>query len=191
VIAVFGLGNPGEKYKNTRHNLGFLVLDALLEKQEPLSKTYWEEDKKLKSLIKKIKIGEKDVLLVKPLTFMNNSGLAVRLVRDYFKIEEKELFVVSDDIDLPFGKIKVRFGGASAGHKGVQSIIDSLGTDKFWRIRLGIGRPKRGDIKEKNYKSIENYVLSNFGRGEAGKVKSLIKEGIGTIFSLIKNPPAV
>src|SRR3989344_5959569 len=137
-----GLGNPGEKYRNTRHNMGFTVLDRLLEDLEPLSKTFWEPARlasesvagrggKNLALIKKINHEGTSIILMKPKTFMNNSGIAVKNISDYYRIFPSNIYVVHDDVDLPLGKLRVRFGGAAGGHKGVESIIQSLGTDQF------------------------------------------------------------
>src|SRR4051812_5378587 len=136
---IVGLGNPGEKYEKTRHNLGFHILDQLLEKLEPHDKTFWDDNHNLKAHIKKIKIKEEEILLVKPATFMNNSGFAVSKVLNYFKVKPEDLYLIHDELDLPFGKIRVRFGGGAGGHHGVESVLEQLKTDKFLRIRLGIG----------------------------------------------------
>ena len=124
---IVGLGNPGEKYQNTRHNLGFMVLDALLEIFEPLNRTFWEEmndpssilkkQKKTFANIKRIKTNNEDIFLAKPRTFMNNSGFAVSKVLNYYKIDPSEMIVIHDDSDLPLGKLRIRFGGASGGHR--------------------------------------------------------------------------
>jgi len=134
---IVGLGNPGEKYENSRHNLGFVVLDALLQKLTPVEKTVWQEEKKSNSLI--AKVG--DLILAKPQTFMNASGFAVKKLNTKYQILNTELWVVHDDIDLPLGKIKIRKGGGSAGHRGIDSIAKELETHDFVRFRLGIGHP--------------------------------------------------
>ena len=118
-------------------------------------------------------------MLAKPGTFMNNSGAAVLYLTSYYKIDPQDLTVIYDDLDLPLGKIRIRFGGAAGGHKGVQSIIDKLGTDKFLRIRLGIGHPHHHDGKLKEGKShiaVEDYVLQPFAANEKSKVRHMIKE---------------
>lgn len=175
---IVGLGNPGEKYNGTRHNLGFETLDHLLKKYEPLDKTTWEEDKKLKSHVKKIKVKSSTVLLVKPQTFMNRSGEAISLVSSYYKIPSEDIVIIHDELDLPLGKIQIRFGGGTAGHNGIESVIHSLGTDKFIRIRMGVGKPLRVDGKRfdiKNPTSIDNYVLKHFTENELHEVKNMIK----------------
>ena len=147
---IVGLGNPGEKYINTRHNLGFLVIDKIAEKENiilRLENEFKSENGDFGSLEDRVK-------LVKPQTFMNNSGEAVSKLKNYYKIDSEDIWVIHDDIDLESGKVKIVLGGGSAGHKGVQSIIDQLGTDQFWRIRVGVGK---SDIIP-----VEEWVLMNF-----------------------------
>lgn len=183
-----GLGNPGEKYENTRHNAGFVVLDALLKKYENLDKTFWETDKKNYALTKKITIGKEAVLLVKPTTFMNDSGKAVAAVASYYKVPSEDIIVIHDDIDIQFGKEKIRFGGGAGGHHGVESIIEHLKTDKFLRVRLGIGSSERQEERSnKKHAFIEKYVLANFPAQEKGKLKSMITQTVRKIVLLIEH----
>ena len=183
-----GLGNPGEKYDNTRHNAGFVVLDTLLKKYEDLEKTFWETDKKNHALTKKITIGKEAVLLVKPTTFMNDSGKAVAAVASYYKIPSEDIIVIHDDIDIQFGKEKIRFGGGAGGHHGVESIIEHLKTDKFLRVRLGIGSSERQEERSnKKHAFIEKYVLANFPAQEKGKLKSMITQTVKKIVLLIEH----
>ena len=124
-------------------------MDKFLKDFESVSKTVWEESKKLKAQIVKIEWQPKkgklqDVILAKPNTFMNESGLAISLLCSFYKISPEEVLIVHDEIDLPLGKTKIRFGGGTAGHKGVTSVMEKLGTDKFWRLRLGIGSTLKG-----------------------------------------------
>ena len=133
---IVGLGNPGKKYEHTRHNMGFMVLDLFSELAQI------DVDKEVfHGLMGRGKVFDQDVILFKPTTFMNLSGTAVREVVQYFKIDIDDLIVISDDLALPPGKIRMRPGGSSGGQKGLQSIIDNLGTDKYKRIRIGIGEP--------------------------------------------------
>jgi len=171
-----GLGNPGEKYQKTRHNLGFDVIEGFLKDFTPVEKTNWKEEKKLKSSIVQIDYQDEKIILAKPQTYMNNSGLAVRLIKDYFKIDSKDIFVVYDELDLPVGSLKIRFGGSGAGHKGIESIIDALGSDKFWRFRLGIGVTRNHEgMGSYKMKDASDFVLEGFARGEIGKVRELMK----------------
>lgn len=176
---IVGLGNPGEKYENTRHNIGFETLDSLLKKYESLKESVWEESKKTKSLLKKVEICKTPTLLAKPLTYMNNSGMAVSLLLQYYKIKPEDLIVINDELDLPLGKLQIRFGGGSAGHKGIESIISAIKTDKFLRIRMGIGHPhsrmKYKEVRIKNDDSVSSYVVSHFGENEHKDVRTMKK----------------
>ena len=172
---IVGLGNPGEKYENTRHNLGFLVLDHLL-KHLGDNKIDWDQSKKLKSDISIFTVKEEKVLLAKPQTYMNNSGMAVQLLKDFYKVEPEDLWIVYDELDLPLGSMKIRFGGAAAGHHGVESIMEAIGTDKFWRFRLGIGvTHNKSEVGKHDFKDAKEYVLDQFHSGEIGKERELIK----------------
>jgi len=191
---IVGLGNPGEKYEQTRHNLGFTIVDKFLKDFFPAKDTTWSKNKKLKSDIAvfewKPKIGPLEkVILAKPQAYMNNSGMAVSLLASFYKVETEDVWVVYDELDLPVGFMKIRFGGAAAGHHGVESIIESLGNDKFWRFRMGIGvghnhtgRTRREDGKRhviggQKIKNAEDFVLDSFGSSEQGKIRELIKHG--------------
>ena len=175
---IIGLGNPGDKYTGTRHNIGFETLDHLLQKYEPLNETKWDESKKTKSEIKKRSIKKLDTLLAKPQTHMNNSGMAASLLAQYYKAKPEDIIVIHDELDLPLGKIQIRFGGGSAGHNGIESVISSLGTDKFLRIRMGVGKPIRIDgskFDQKRRESVEHYVLDRFSESEHHEVRTMIK----------------
>ncbi len=180
---IVGLGNPGEKYEKTRHNLGFMVLDHLLEKYEPASKTFWETDKKLKAQTKQIKKGDTTLLLVKPQTFMNDSGLAVSKVLSFYKVAPEDMIVIHDELDLPFGKQRIRFGGGAGGHHGVESIIEHIG-DKFLRIRLGIGTDKEHETRREH---TDKYVLGNISSHEKGKTKTMIHEAIKSLDLILEH----
>lgn len=175
---IIGLGNPGEKYSGTRHNIGFETLDHLLKKYEPLQDSKWDDSKKTKSEIKKLSIKKLNTLLAKPQTHMNNSGMAASLLVQYYKVKPEDIIIIHDELDLPLGKIQIRFGGGSAGHNGVESVINSLGTDKFLRIRMGVGKPIRIDgskFDQKRRESIEHYVLERFSATEHHEVRTMIK----------------
>lgn len=173
MILIVGLGNIGEKYAKTRHNLGFMVLDELAEKMLSLAKTKWQENKKFNSQFIRI---DPQTILVKPQTMMNASGFAVAKMADFYHIEPAEIWVIYDDVDLPLGKIKIRLGGGSGGHRGIDSIIEQLGTDKFVRFRLGIGEANRGKDG-----LLEKYVLENFTSNKASKVRQMIKKAMAAI----------
>jgi peptidyl-tRNA hydrolase, PTH1 family len=187
---IVGLGNPGEKYAKTRHNLGFMVLDQLLEKLEPLDKTFWEIKKDLSSEIKLIKprnqpptAKPQELLLVKPQTYMNDSGVAVGKILAYYKLDPSDMFVIHDELDLPYGKIRVRFGGGAGGNHGVESVINMIG-DKFLRIRLGIGTDK---LHETRREHTEKYVLGNITTHEKGKTKKMIHEATKIVELLLQH----
>jgi len=177
---IVGLGNPGEKYEKTRHNLGFMIVDRFLKDFEQIKDTSWENSAKFKSDIAQIDWQPKHskmekVILTQPKTFMNNSGMAVKIIADFYKIAPEDIWVINDDIDLPLGAMKIRFGGASAGHRGIESIIEQLGTDKFWRFRMGIGEKR--ELNDSRIKNVDNFVLGVFSGAEKGKLKDLIKRG--------------
>jgi PTH1 family peptidyl-tRNA hydrolase len=173
---IVGLGNPGDQYKDTRHNIGFMVVDHLSH-ELGTTRAVWENDPKHNALV--AKVG--DILLVKPLTYMNNSGEAVKGLVDYYKVNPADVWVVHDDIDLPLGKIKIRLKGGTAGHNGVTSILDALKSDTFVRFRMGIGRGKEsnGLAEDRNvsHRSVIAFVLSRFNTSEAGSLKHLVKHG--------------
>lgn len=188
---IVGLGNPGEKYQATRHNLGFMVVENFLKDFEPVEKKVWENSAKFKSDIAELEwqrrsshgssgqaLNEK-IFLVKPKTYMNNSGMAVQLISSFYKIRSEDIWIIHDDFDLPLGSMKIRFGGASAGHHGVESIISTLKTDKFWRFRLGTGVGFGRELTAKSDRGKgTDFVLGSFGRGESGKIRELIKRGV-------------
>lgn len=173
---IVGLGNPGGQYESTRHNIGFMVVDKLARELTTTAVT-WKEDSERKALV--ARAG--DVILAKPLTYMNNSGLAVGALIRYYKLSPEDLWVVHDDIDLPLGKIRIREHGGTGGHHGIETIVAALKTDKFVRFRLGIGRGKEQSAatRDKNlhHRSVIQFVLSRFTRHEAGNLKHLVKHG--------------
>ncbi len=165
---ILGLGNPGEKFQKTRHNLGFMTIDNLQLTIDKFSD--WKNIKKLQAEISKGEINSQKVLLAKPLTFMNLSGKAVKKLTYNLQLTTYNLWIIHDDIDLPLGKIRIVKNRGSAGHKGVKSIIKEIGTKNFVRFRIGI-QPKFG--KSKNP---EKFVLQNFNKGEEKIVKEVIKK---------------
>jgi len=165
---IVGLGNPGKKFEKTRHNLGFMVLDKFSRKNKfPKFKM----QKEFLAEISEKKIGKEKIILAKPQTFMNSSGNSVKLLTRTFNLEPKNLFVIHDDLDIPFGKIKISFGRGSAGHRGVQSIIDEIGTRDFVRFRIGIGRASNK----------EDFVLQKFSKKEEKILKEIIEKACRAI----------
>ena len=163
---IAGLGNPGDKYKNNRHNIGFQIVDTYL--------TYFSQNKfidKFDSEYTSINFRENKLHILKPKTFMNESGKAINKCISFFKIPLENLIVIYDEMDLSPGDVRIKFGGGSAGHNGVKSIINCLGSEKFTRIRIGIGKPI-------NKEKINSYVLSNFSNNELNlfnEIKTNIK----------------
>lgn len=177
---IVGLGNPGDKYLYTRHNIGFMVVEKLVKKMLSLQPSLkaWRQEDKFEASICKID----DTLVVKPQTYMNRAGGAVLSLVNFYKIKRGDLWVVHDDIDLPIGKIRIRVGGGSAGHNGIESIIANLHSAEFIRIRLGVGRGKTDLQRTADHnlhrREIEKYVLSPFRDSEGGEVKKLIKKAV-------------
>ncbi len=170
---IVGLGNPGEKYQNTRHNLGFELVEDLRRK---LNGEEWGVNKKFQAEVSKL---SDELMLIRPLTFMNNSGIAVAKIANFYKIPSESIVIVHDELDLPLGHLKIRLGGAAAGHHGVESVIEKLGTDQFIRLRLGIGNLKTLSSKHQgNHFSTESFVLSDFNDLERHDVKKMLKMGI-------------
>ena len=162
MMLLVGLGNPNPDNSNNRHNVGFLTIDAINQKFK-LSK----QKPKFKGLLTTGKIDEQKVFAIKPLTFMNNSGICIKELIEYFKINVKDVFVFHDDMDIDIGKVKVKFGGGNAGHNGIDSIDKKIGKS-YSRIRIGIGRPK-------NDSTGEDHVLNNFSIEEKGNVEEVAK----------------
>lgn len=162
---IIGLGNPGIKYEKTRHNLGWLVIDQLAQK---IGINNWKNEVKFNSLISHGSFNDQKIILVKPETFMNNSGSAVQAIANYYKIPSKEIIIIHDEIDLPLGEIKVQESLGAAGHKGVQSIINHLGINDFNRIRIGI-KPEKNNIET------EKFVMQKFTNEEEEVLKEIIE----------------
>ena len=171
---IVGLGNPGKQYEGTRHNVGFDVIDALADKYN-ISVI----ERKHKALIGKGLVAGQKVILVKPMTYMNLSGESVREAVDYYKVDEKEEFiVVYDDISLAPGGLRIRGKGSAGGHNGIKSIIGHLGHDVFKRIKVGVGeKPKGWDLAD--------YVLSRFSKEERTKVDEAVKTAVEAVEILV------
>lgn len=156
---IIGLGNPGKKYEETRHNIGFTVIDELIKRHSlAFNKT------KFKCLYDIQDIQQDKVLMIKPQTFMNLSGEGVRPLLDYYKVNVEDILVVFDDLDLPVGKIRLREKGGHGGHNGIRSLIEHLGTKEFKRLRIGIGRPE-------NATPVIKHVLQPFAKKEVEDVR--------------------
>lgn len=160
---IVGLGNPGKDYANTRHNIGFMILERLTKH----FRFEWQENKKFSTHLAKGDQNEKKILLTKPQSYMNLSGKTVATLAGYHKIHSERIMVVVDDLDLPLGSIRMRPNGGNGGHRGLKSIIEDLGTNSFPRLRVGIGRP---DLKQK----VSGFVLSKFNQDEIDQVEKMI-----------------
>lgn len=161
-MIILGLGNPGRTYAKTKHNVGFMFLDYLANHY----RAKFMLDKKQKCLKATIKIKDQEVILIKPITYMNNSGHAIKNVIQYDEVTPDKLLVVYDDMALPTAQIRIRKSGSSGGHNGIKSIISVLQTDQFARLRIGIGSCDKDAI---------NYVLSKFDKQEKNKIDNVIK----------------
>ena len=171
---VVGLGNPGAKYKGTRHNVGFMTMDEVAYQEK------FDFDKALfDAVFAQVKIGGEKVIFMKPLTFMNLSGEAIRPLMNYFKIGIEDLLVVYDDMDLPVGKIRLRQKGGAGGHNGIKSIISCLGTSEFNRIKVGVGRPKDG-------RTVVGHVLNRFEKEEEEDIIFAVQKSVDAIRSWIE-----
>ena len=173
MLLFVGLGNPTPDSENNRHNVGFKIIDSI-NKKFSLSK----QKPKFKGLLTTGNIADKKVYAIKPLTFMNNSGVCIRELIEYFKINAEDIIVFHDDLDVEFGKIKAKFGGSSAGHNGIASIDKFVGKD-YSRIRIGIGKPKNGI-------EVADYVLQNFDEEESEGIEKISKDITDSISILVE-----
>ena len=178
MLLFVGLGNPTPDSENNRHNVGFKIIDTI-NKKFSLSK----EKPKFKGLLTTGNIQGEKVYAIKPLTFMNNSGVCIRELLEYFKFDAEDVIVFHDDLDVEFGKIKAKFGGSSAGHNGISSIDKFIGKD-YSRVRIGIGKPKTPI-------QIEDYVLQNFDDDELIGIDKISKNITDSIGGLIKKKLAL
>lgn len=171
---IVGLGNPGKKYAETRHNVGFTAIKRLADKFDIRN-----VDKDCEALIAKGKIQEKKVILAQPLTYMNKSGRAVAKLVDKYNISLEDLVVIYDDLDLPTGKLRVKAKGSSGGHNGIQSIMENLNSEEINRIRIGIGRPLDLPVTE--------YVLREFSSDQQKRVEETFEIIDQVVIEIIKN----
>ncbi len=169
---VVGLGNPGAKYSRTRHNAGFMVLDELARRHGARFKS------KRKVEIAPLELGTENIVLAKPLTFMNLSGEAVKKLRRHWRLAPEKILVVHDDIDLAAGLIRLRNGGSTGGHLGVQSIMENLGSDRFPRVKVGVGRPPAGE-------EASDYVLGKVEAAELEKLEEAVLRAADAVEAVI------
>ena len=175
---VVGLGNPGEKYENTRHNVGFLTVDELAGRLDiPVQKL------KYRALTNTARLGGAPVLLMKPVTFMNLSGEAVGQAAAFYKIPPERVLVISDDVSLPLGKLRIRKSGSAGGHNGLKNIIQHLGTDAFPRVKIGVGQKPHPDY------DMADWVLSKFTGEDKKAIDAAILRAADAVECLLKEGP--
>ncbi len=173
---VAGLGNPGTKYAGNRHNVGFMVVDALADRwSAPALRD------KFKGEFAKADFGGRDVVLLKPMTYMNLSGESVQPAMKFFKVALGGVVVVHDELDLPFGEVRIKVGGGAAGHNGLKSIIQHGGGNGFVRVRVGIGRPRSG--------AVEGYVLSDFAAIERAELPDVLDRAALAVEGILRDGP--
>lgn len=195
-----GIGNPDEKYKDTRHNVGFMMVDYVAKKNDFGE---LEMNKKLNALIAKGKLDGNSVILAKPQTYVNKTGEAAAKLKNFYKIKPEKILVIQDDLDIPFGNTKISFDKNSGGHRGVESIIRALKTKKFYRLRIGLatlglakarrraaearsfgGAKARRQSDKKRDEFVMKFVLSKFSPSEQEQLKKVLKEGYDKILQL-------
>jgi len=185
MLLFVGLGNPTPDSENNRHNVGFKIIDAI-NKKFSLSK----QKPKFKGLLTTGNIEGKKIYAIKPLTFMNNSGICIRELLEYFKFDPEDVIVFHDDLDVEFGKIKAKFGGSSAGHNGIASIDKFIGKD-YSRVRIGIGKPKTpieiGDFVLQNFDEDELSGIDKISKNITDSIKDLIEKKLDLFSSTVNN----
>jgi len=175
ICLIAGLGNPGEKYENTRHNIGFLFLDYLAG-----SKGGW---RKVKGALRTTQVVlRRELELVKPIEFMNLSGKSISQIMNFKKLSVNSLVVAHDDVDLPFGSLRLKLGGSSGGHNGLRSIDSELGSSSYYRLRFGVGRPP-----EQREQEMSSWVLSRFSATELGELEEIFFKARGAVETLVSD----
>ena len=175
---IVGLGNPGDKYENTRHNVGFMVADELGERGNfPIQRL------KFKALTNTAAIGGQGALVMKPVTYMNLSGEAVGEAAKFYKLPADHVLVISDDVDLPLGKLRIRTGGSAGGHNGLKSIIQHLGTDQFPRLKVGVGGTPHPDY------DMADWVMSKLQGEDKKVIDEAVKRAAEAVECLLKDGP--
>jgi PTH1 family peptidyl-tRNA hydrolase len=176
VKVIVGLGNPGGRYEDTRHNIGFMVIDEIARRLKiDLNKQKFNSNYNLST------VGDEKVVLLKPLTYMNLSGEAVQPFLNFYKADIDDLLVIYDDLDLPVGKLRLRTKGSAGGHNGIKSIIQNLGTQEYKRLRIGVGRPP-------SYMGIPDYVLQPFQQDELEGINAAITKAADACEDWISRP---
>lgn len=174
---IVGLGNPGKRYEKTRHNIGFIVLDAL---QKKWGTPDWSLSSKFNAEVTSYAPTKEKIYLLKPMTFMNESGQSVEMMAEYYKINPSDIIVVHDDKDIPLGEIKTQRDRGHAGHNGIRSIIDRMGTKDFHRVRIGVANPKKQE-----HMDTADFVLGKFGLLERSDVSQTINKSVVLIENML------
>lgn len=169
---IVGLGNPGEKYQYTRHNIGYMAIDNIVSAQQD-----YKIKKKFNSIIYETIIDKNRIILIKPETYMNNSGDAVSQIANFYKIDSKNILVLHDELDIPFGKIRIKSGGGNAGHNGLKSISKKI-DNNYTRVRLGIGHPG-------NKERVNGHVMGNFTGSEKEKLNQILNYLTNNIYEIL------
>ena len=169
---IVGLGNPGEKYQYTRHNIGYMAIDNIVAAQQD-----YKIKKKFNSIIYETIIDKNRIILIKPETYMNNSGDAVFQIANFYKIDSKNILVLHDELDIPFGKIRIKSGGGNAGHNGLKSISNKI-DNNYTRVRLGIGHPG-------NKERVNGHVMGNFTGSEKEKLNQILNYLTNNIYEIL------
>ena len=169
---IVGLGNPGEKYQYTRHNIGYMAIDNIVSAQQD-----YKIKKKFNSIIYETIIDKNRTILIKPETYMNNSGDAVSQIANFYKIDSKNILVLHDELDIPFGKIRIKSGGGNAGHNGLKSISNKI-DNNYTRVRLGIGHPG-------NKERVNGHVMGNFTGSEKEKLNQILNYLTNNIYEIL------
>lgn len=168
---IVGLGNPGKEYEKTRHNIGFMCVDNFVDNSK------WSE--KFSGLLTEISYNGEKIIFLKPMTYMNESGYAVKKVMDYYNLDISDILIIFDDMDLEIGKLKIKVNSSSGGHNGIKSIISHLKTESFARVKIGISHNRNIDTK--------NYVLGKFSKAEMDILNPIIKKTKDIIESFVNN----
>lgn len=175
ILLIVGLGNPGERYALTRHNIGFMVVEALAKQ---LAGSFVRE-KKVKGQLARLRLDGKGIVLLKPSTYMNESGQSVRRCLNYYKLKASQVLVICDDVDLPFGHLRLREKGGAGGHNGLKSIQQHLGTQDYPRLKMGVGDRKHG--------SLESHVLGRFNSEEMEQLDSFVDQALVAIKEVLSD----
>ena len=171
---IVGLGNPGKKYQYTRHNIGYMAIENIISAQHD-----YKVKNKFNSIIYEVIIDSNKIILVKPETYMNNSGDAVYQIANFYKINSKDIFVLHDELDIPFGKIRIKIGGGNAGHNGLKSITNKI-NNNYTRVRLGIGHPGKKEM-------VNSHVMGNFSGPEKDNLNQILNYLTNNINEILNN----